>query len=130
MAENNIESILIGLVNAGIKKVRVYYEGGGDSGCIDSIKTTTDPNITFDDLEDWQVGDDLQKFDSSLYSLVAEFVEEKLLNDIEDWWNDEGGWGNVQIDVETGTYLIQNSIRVVHEEEYTHEGKLFEKNKK
>ena len=37
MAENNIESILIGLVNAGIKKVRVYYEGSGDSGCIDSI---------------------------------------------------------------------------------------------
>jgi len=128
MAENNIESILIGLVNAGIKKVRVYYEGSGDSGCIDSISITTDPNITFEDLEDWQVGDDLQKFDSSLYSLVAEFVEEKLLNDIEDWWNDEGGEGTVQIDVEKGTYVIHNSIRVTNYKEYTHEGKLFEKN--
>lgn len=130
MAENNIESILIGLVNAGIKKVRVYYEGSGDSGCIDSIKTTTDPNITFDDLYDWQIGDDLQKLDNSLFSLVAEFVEEKLLNDIENWWDNEGGEGTVQIDVEKGTYVIHNNIRVTNFEEYTHEGKLFEKNTK
>ena len=130
MAENNIESILIGLVNAGIKKVRVNYEGSGDSGCIDQIKCTTDSNITFDDLEDWDIGDDLQKLNSSLYSLVAEFVEEKLLNDIENWWDDEGGYGVVQIDVEEGTYLIYNSIRITNYEEYTHEGKLFEKNTK
>jgi len=130
MAENNIESILIGLVNAGIKKVRVYYEGSGDSGCIDSIQSTTDSNITFEDLEDWQVGDDLQKLNSSLYSLVDDFCSEQLLNDIEDWWNDDGGWGTIHIDVEVGTYSIQNNVRVVHEEEYTHEGNLFEKNKK
>ena len=130
MAENNIESILIGLVNAGIKKVRVYYEGSGDSGCIDQIKCTTDPNITFDDLENWDFGDDLQVLNSSLHSLVAEFVEEELLNDIEDWWNDEGGSGVVQIDVEKGTYVIHNSIRITNYEEYTHKGKLFEKNTK
>ena len=130
MTENNIESILIGLVNAGIKKVRVYYEGSGDSGCIDQIKCTTDSNITFEDLEDWQVGDDLQVLNSSLYSLVDDFCNDKLLNDIEDWWNNDGGWGTIQIDVEEGTYVIQNSIRVTNYEEYTHEGNLFEKNKK
>ncbi len=130
MAENNIESILIGLVNAGIKKVRVYYEGSGDSGYIDQIKCTTDSNITFDDLENWDFGDDLQVLNSSLHTLVYDFCSDQLLNDIEDWWNNDGGWGTIHIDVEEGTYVIQNNVRIVHEEGYTHEGNLFEKNKK
>jgi hypothetical protein len=53
-----------------------------------------------------------------------------LLNDIEDWWNNDGGFGHVNIDVEEGTYEIQNSIRVTDYEEYNHTGNLFEKNKK
>jgi len=130
MVENNIESILIGLVNAGIKKVRVYYEGGGDSGCIDSIKITTDPDITFEDLEDWNVGTNLEDYNTGLHTLVYDFCSEQLLDDIEDWWNNDGGWGTIHIDVENGTYLIQNNVRIVHEEEYTHEGNLFEKNTK
>jgi hypothetical protein len=130
MAENNIESMLIGLVNAGIKKVRVYYEGGGDSGCIDSIKITTDPDMTFDDLEDWDTGTQLDDYNAELYTLVNDFCTDQLLNDIEDWWNDHGGWGTIHIDVEAGTYSIQNNVTIVHEEEYIHKGHLFYKNTK
>ena len=41
MAENVLETIMIGLVNAGIKKVCVSYDGGGDEGSIEAIKIST-----------------------------------------------------------------------------------------
>ena len=130
MAENVLESIMIGLVNQGIKKVSVNYEGSGDSGAIESIRITTDQYVTFDDLQTWEGGTDLNDYNSELYSLLEDYCQEMLLHDIEDWWNNDGGFGYVNIDVEEGTYEIQNSIRITDYEEYNHTGNLFEKNKK
>jgi hypothetical protein len=131
MAENKLESIMIGLVNAGIKKVCVSYDGGGDEGAIEAIKISTDSDTDFDDLQGWTSdATDLKDYNSDLYTLLADYCSEMLLNDIEDWWNNDGGFGHVNIDVEAGTYEIQNSIRVTDYEEFTHSGNLFEKNKK
>ena len=130
MAENVLESIMIGLVNMGIKKVSVNYDGGGDSGAIESIRITTDQYVTFDDLQTWEGGIDLNDYNSELYTLLEDYCQEMLLNDIEDWWNNDGGFGYVNIDVEEGTYEIQNSIRFTDYEEFNHYGNLFEKNKK
>jgi hypothetical protein len=130
MAENVLEKIMIGLVNQGIKKVSVNYEGSGDSGAIESIRITTDQYVTFDDLQTWEGGTDLNDYNSELYSLLEDYCQEMLLHDIEDWWNNDGGFGYVNIDVEEGTYEIQNSIRITDYEEYNHTGNLFEKNKK
>lgn len=130
MAENVLEKIMIGLVNQGIKKVSVNYEGSGDSGAIESIRITTDSHVIFEDLQTWEGGIDLNDYNSDLYSLLEDYCSEMLLNDIEDWWNNDGGFGFVNIDVEEGTYEIQNSIRVTDYEEYNHTGNLFEKNKK
>jgi hypothetical protein len=130
MAENVLEKIMIGLVNQGIKKVSVNYEGSGDSGAIESIRITTDQYVTFDDLQTWEGGIDLNDYNSELYSLLEDYCQEMLLHDIEDWWNNDGGFGYVNIDVEEGTYEIQNSIRITDYEEYNHTGNLFEKNKK
>jgi hypothetical protein len=131
MAENVLEKIMIGLVNAGIKKVSVNYDGGGDSGAIESITYSTDPNIEFDDLQGWNSdANSLNDYNSELYSLLEDYCQEMLLNDIEDWWNNDGGFGYVNIDVEEGTYEIQNSIRVTDYEEFNHYGNLFEKNKR
>ena len=131
MAENVLESIMIGLVNAGIKKVCVSYDGGGDSGAIEAIKISTNSDTDFDDLQGWTSdATDLNDYNSELYSLLEDYCQEMLLNDIEDWWNNDGGFGHVNIDVEEGTYEIQNSIRVTDYEEFNHTGSLFEKNKK
>jgi len=131
MAENVLESIMIGLVNAGIKKVCVSYDGGGDSGAIEAIKISTNSDTDFDDLQGWTSdATDLNDYNSELYTLLEEYCQEMLLNDIEDWWNNDGGFGYVNIDVEEGTYEIQNSIRVTDYEEFIHTGNLFEKNKK
>jgi hypothetical protein len=131
MAENKLESIMIGLVNAGIKKVCVSYDGGGDSGAIEAIKISTNSDTDFDDLQGWTSdATDLNDYNSELYTLLEDYCQEMLLNDIEDWWNNDGGFGHINIDVEEGTYEIQNSIRITDYEEFIHTGNLFEKNKK
>jgi hypothetical protein len=131
MAENVLEKIMIGLVNAGIKKVCVSYDGGGDSGAIEAIKISTNSDTDFDDLQGWTSdATDLNDYNSELYTLLEDYCQEMLLNDIEDWWNNDGGFGHVNIDVEEGTYEIQNSIRVTDYEEFKHYGNLFEKNKR
>ena len=131
MAENKLESIMIGLVNAGIKKVCVSYDGGGDSGAIEAIKISTNSDTDFDDLQGWTSdATDLNDYNSELYALLEDYCQEMLLNDIEDWWNNDGGFGYVDIDVEQGTYEIQNNVRVTDYEEFNHYGSLFEKNKK
>lgn len=131
MAKVDLESMMIGLVNCGIKKVCVYYDGAGDSGSIESIRISTDLDTDFVDLKGWDSSaTDLNDYNSDLYSLIGDYCHDMLLNDIEDWWNNDGGFGNVNIDVEEGTYEILNSIRVTDYEEFNHYGNLFEKNKK
>ena len=130
MDENKLEKIMFGLVNHGIKKVVVHYEGGGDSGAIEYVHATQDPDIGYYDLENWDDEHSLGNIDIVLSNLIADYCQEMLLNDIEDWWNDEGGRGYVYIDVELGTYTINNSVRVIEYEDYHHEGNLKDKNKK
>ena len=132
MSENRLESIMIGLINHNIKKVCVYYEGCGDSGAIEYINISTDSNIEFEELRNWHNENNvnLQSYNSQLYSLLEEYCQEMLLNDIEDWWNNDGGFGYVNIDVEKGIYTIENNVRITDHEEFNHIGNLFEKNKK
>jgi len=130
MDKNILEKIMFGLVSHGIKKVVVYYEGGGDSGAIEYVHATQDPDIGYYDLENWDDEYLLGDIDIVLSNLIADYCQEMLLNDIEDWWNDEGGRGYVHIDAELGTYTINNSVRVTEYEDYHHEGNLKDKNKK
>ena len=130
MDENRLEKIMFGLVNHGIKKVVVHYEGGGDSGAIEYVHATQDPDIGYYDLENWDQEYLLNDIDSGLSTLIEDYCQDMLLDDIEDWWNDEGGRGYVYIDVELGTYTINNSVRVTEYEDYHHEGNLKDKNKK
>lgn len=130
MDKNSLETIMFGLVSHGIKKVVVHYEGSGDSGAIEYVNATQDPDIDYDELENWEQEYLLGDIDIVLSNLIADYCQEMLLNDIEDWWNNEGGHGYVHIDVELGTYTINNSIRVADYEEYHHKGNLKDKNKK
>jgi len=47
-----------------------------------------------------------------------------LLDDIEDWYNDEGGYGSVNINVNNFEYEIENHIQYTSYEDYNHSGNL------
>jgi hypothetical protein len=136
MKEMDMIGTLVRLADLGVTGIKVQYEGSGDSGAIENVIYTTekldrDEEAAFDDINDIYVwGQDvshLEDLDSGLSSDIANFVEEQLLNDIEDWWNNDGGSGAVCIIVPSGKYKIYNDIRITHIESYFHEGSLIQK---
>jgi hypothetical protein len=131
MTENEMTGLLLKLADIGVTGVKVKYDGGGDSGAIEWIGYTTEkcdtPEDVNDNVENWDNDSNLAELDSSAYSLIEDFANEKLLQDIEDWWNNEGGFGELCICIPSGKYIINNSVRTIDYEEFFHDGSLFEK---
>lgn len=136
MTENNMTGLLLQLADRGVTGIKVTYEGSGDSGAIENVVYTTEKlreseEDAFEDLNDIDVwGKDvweLRDLDSGLHSDIENFVEDKLLQDIEDWWNNDGGYGTVCILIPSGKYNIVNDVRITQVETYYHEGSLIQK---
>ena len=131
MTELELTSLLFKLADLGITGIKVKYDGGGDSGAIEWIGYTTEkcntPEDVCDNINDWETDSNLAELDSSAYSLIESFAENKLLDDIEDWWNNEGGFGSLCICVPSGKYIINNHLRITETEDYFHDGDLFSK---
>ena len=131
MTELELTSLLFKLADLGITGIKVHYDGGGDSGAIEQIGYTTEkcdtPRDVDDEIDVWDNDMSLAALDSGLYSLVEEFSEHKILNDIENWWDNEGGFGDLCICVPSGKYIINNSVRITENEDFFHNGSLLEK---
>ena len=129
MDENKMVSLLLQLADLDITALNVYYEGGGDSGAIQGIVYSKNSNMTWEDIMDIDVWGEnqLDKLNTGMHSILKDFADEKILSDIEDWWNNEGGHGYLCIKVPSGEYKIFNKIYVQHIEDYEHEGDLINK---
>lgn len=100
------------LKDLGIVKVQVHYSGGGDDGCIDN----TDAYILDENgKEKWDgdiVPDDfLGIFEEVLYNFISRNVEW-------DWVNNDGGYGSLEINVDTGDLTIHHTQRHTEDYEY------------
>ena len=133
MTENELTGLLLKLADLGVTGIKVHYNGGGDSGAIEWIGYTKQfcesPEAVDDNVDEWEGDSNLLNIDRDLYYEIEQFAEEKLLNDIEDWWNNEGGWGDLCICVPSGKYIINNHVRVTDTDDYFHDGNLLEKTK-
>ena len=135
MNETMMTSLLIQLADLGVTGIQIYYEGSGDSGCIDQVLYTTDKlpeNLedAFDKIRCLNTWDEESKYlrnlDSGLSSDIESFAEEKILDSIEDWWNNEGGYGTMCILVPSGKYDVMNNIRITEIETFEHVGNLID----
>jgi hypothetical protein len=135
MTELEMTGLLLKLADLGVTGIKVHYAGSGDSGAIENIVYTTeeldedevDAFNELDTLNSWSNEDNLSTLNSDLNSLIEDFVNEKLINDIEDWWNNDGGEGTVCIIVPSGKYRIENRIYITTSEEFIHSGELIDK---
>lgn len=136
MNELDMTGLLLKLADIGITGIKVHYAGSGDSGAIENIVYTTeeldedevDAFNELDTLDIWGNNrNDLTELNVELSNLVENFVQDKLLNDIEDWWNNDGGEGEVLILVPSGKYQINNRIYITDTEEFKHDGSLLDK---
>ena len=130
MTENDMTGLLLKLADLGVTGIKIFYSGGGDSGALDDIVYTTEE---IGDLEDINYLENfgngvlfLKDLDSALNADIENFAEEKILGDIEDWWNNDGGYGVMLIAVPSGNYKIDNTIYITNTEEYHHDGNLID----
>lgn len=107
----NLVAAMMQLQDLGVCTIQVNYSGSGDSGGID--------DISFLNKE----GNDVS-VNSEIKDFIDELVYNKLLNSIEDWYNNDGGFGMIIIDVPSCEYTIENNIRITDYEVYNHEGSL------
>ena len=131
MTELEMTGLLLKLADLSVTGIKVKYDGGGDSGAIEWIGYTREkcdtPQDVNNNIDDWENDSDLAELDSEAYSLIEDFAQNKILDDIEDWWNNEGGFGELCICIPSGKYIINSNVRISDYEEYFHEGSLIDK---
>ena len=131
MTENEMTDLLLKLADLGVTGIKIFYSGGGDSGDIDDIIYTTTKEATFNNIMNLTTyGEDLlnlQTLDDELSDKIRDFASEKILNDLEDWWNNDGGYGAMLIKIPSGKYEINNTIYITDTEEFEHDGDLISK---
>lgn len=140
MTELEMTGLLIELANDGITGIKVHYAGSGDSGAIEEIAYTKEKLSTeydedaFSEIANLHLYgvelNSLELLNSSLYSRMQDYLYNHLLNDIEDWYNNDGGDGYVYIIVPSGRYKIENTVYFTSSETYVHGGGLIDKSLK
>lgn len=139
MTEKEIMSMMYQFHDLNVTGINIYYEGGGDDGCIDDISIMSE-NLDKHDIDN--AFEEILECGTSCYhsplkltwqnnkellDQLEEFATDNILDNIEDWWNNEGGYGNLCILIPSGEYKIFNNIRYTNIESYYHEGELLEK---
>ena len=131
MTENDMTGLLLQLADLGVTGIKIIYSGGGDSGAIDDIIYTTEKVTFLEDLDDLDPYSEnvlnLRDLSTSFYSNMEDFVTSQILDNIEDWWNNDGGYGTVLITIPSGNYTINNNIYITDTEEFIHHGNLINK---
>ena len=131
MTENDMTGLLLQLADLGVTGIKIIYSGGGDSGAIDDIIYTTEKVTCLEDLDDLDPYSEnvlnLRDLSTSFYSNIEDFATSQLLDNVEDWWNNEGGHGTVLITIPSGNYTINNNIYITNTEEFIHHGNLINK---
>jgi hypothetical protein len=111
---------MVSLNNKGVDLLHVEYSGGGDSGAIDSVEAYKNVRIICDENQDPMEIQGEMSSDNHMHPMDMEMEQwvdiikhefiYPILNEIEDWWNNEGGYGIMHIDLNSGTYMIENNI--------------------
>ena len=112
-----IDICLITLNLNGISHIEFSYSGAGDDGAIDSIGYFDENNKEI--VQMWK--------DDSWHNILENIADE-ILCQITDWWNNDGGYGELTLNTLDGTYSIQNNVGSMTYTEESYKG-TFEVNK-
>ena len=88
----------------GVSHIEFSYSGSGDDGAIDDICFFNINNETINPNKDSYINIDDIKYN------ILENTADELLCQITDWWNNDGGYGNLTLNTLDGTYSIQNNV--------------------
>jgi hypothetical protein len=108
------------LKDLNVSKIEISYSGGGDDGCIDNYAI-----YTIDSKGEEKYNRDIEI--SSFANAFEDYIYELLSNVIEwDWVNNEGGYGELVIDIEKQDVDIYHNQRHIEEYHYDDSRKSLE----
>lgn len=125
--DTSLIKLVVSLRDLGCEYILAYYCGGGDSGAIDEINYFgNDYEEHFEEgcLDEGQHNCehvDVSSGPVGTEKLIEDLFHEKL-NGVEDWWNNDGGYGYIAVRLEDLSYLIDNNTYYTQTEHYHHEG--------
>lgn len=124
--ESGFTHILFNLASQGYSCIRVEYSGGGDEGYIQDInvmkRNGTDPDIEFYKQTD-EDGPPLQK---ELYDIIRDRAYKHILDDADDWCNNDGGGGTLYISTDDGEYYADHYVYEMTTHDSVLTGQLFD----
>jgi hypothetical protein len=91
MASLKTATLFAALKDAGVTNVEIRYDGGGDSGQVEDVEYEG-TNLDHTSLSD--------KFEGDLQDLATHILEQHYDYD---WYNNDGGYGVIRIDLEEDT---------------------------
>jgi hypothetical protein len=118
--------LLFNLFAQGYSHICFEYSGGGDSGCIDSVTAYRIGDVEVTEEKEIKVKDKAKtaELESELRDILDNAVTSKILEEADDWWNNEGGGGTLWLDCRDASYIGDHYINITTTEESKLEGKL------
>jgi hypothetical protein len=121
-----MSNVLNKLIENKIDIVVFEYNGSGDDGCVEQPNFFT--NEEYNNKHFNYQHKLLKQRRSILTDEECEFITEHvegILTKIEDWWNNDGGNGRIDIKTIDGSYEIENNVNYTESNTYTHTGNLY-----
>ena len=107
---------LTNLKDLGIVKVEIEFSGSGDSGDIDEVNY-------YIKSKDWDThySETLPSKYDDLFKDLGWDILTKTVDTVGDWVNNEGGYGNISINVEDKTYDVDYHQRTTDDYDWSDE---------
>lgn len=125
----NLGRVIPVLQRHNVARVEVYFDGSGDSGCIEHVTFYgADKNMMSDPQEEVSIRYVARRFENGhwvrevcdehkrLTDAINDIVDDWLSSTSVDWYNDDGGFGHCIIDVEKGELELDVSVRFTETE--------------
>lgn len=120
------DAILDQLRALGVVRVEIRYSGSGDSGAVDEVHAymaaapddPVHPNDVLPKTPEGvaiRVGNKLLGRDTGLYRELEEFAYDALNEaNVDDWVNNDGGEGSIEIDLTADPEQLESPIKIHH----------------
>jgi len=116
------------LTDLGYSYIKISFSGSGDSGDIEPPEFLKKEDIGNEDIRDIFIKHDINRERTEeIPEVVLDFIANKAdsLTQDHDWWNNDGGYGIIIIDLEKNKYITEYNIAFVNHEHYDVEGAYF-----
>ena len=129
MNETDRTQVILRLQDKGCQYIQCYYSGGGDDGSIEELYYFGN---TYKEIYD-NMDEPLDAYSHKEHPGIDTTNEEDTvvndllyakLNNIEDWWNNDGGYGYMALRLSDLNFRIDNNCYYTQTQHYAHQGSL------